>query len=53
MTLQAWKPDKKYEVVFGYHVLAFLDPDEAVELLINAYNALTDGGLLILKENID
>ncbi|XP_049866021.1 N-terminal Xaa-Pro-Lys N-methyltransferase 1-B [Pectinophora gossypiella] len=50
--LQEFKPCKKYDVIWNQWVLGYLTDEDLVSYLNRCREALTEGGVIIVKENV-
>ncbi|KAG7311571.1 hypothetical protein JYU34_002620 [Plutella xylostella] len=50
--LQDFNPDKKYDVIWNQWVLGHLIECDLVSYLIRCKNALTENGIIVIKENV-
>ncbi|RVE40763.1 hypothetical protein evm_014588 [Chilo suppressalis] len=52
VSLQEFKPERKYDVIWNQWVLGYLTDGDLVSYLIRCRDALTDNGVIIVKENV-
>ncbi|KPI93847.1 PREDICTED: alpha N-terminal protein methyltransferase 1-like [Papilio xuthus] len=52
VSLQEFTPEKKYDVVWNQWVLGYLTDEDLVLYLIRCRDALTENGVLVVKENV-
>ncbi|XP_059048874.1 N-terminal Xaa-Pro-Lys N-methyltransferase 1-B-like [Achroia grisella] len=50
--LQEFKPDKKYDIIWNQWVLGHLTDEDLVSFLKYCRNALTQNGIIVVKENV-
>lgn len=50
--LQEFIPNKKYDVIWNQWVLGYLTDEDLVSYLIRCRDALTDNGVIVIKENV-
>ncbi|KAL1961091.1 hypothetical protein VTO42DRAFT_4979 [Malbranchea cinnamomea] len=50
--LEKWEPSKKYDLIWNQWCLGHLTDEQLVEYLVRCRSALTETGLVVVKENI-
>ncbi|XP_026753725.2 N-terminal Xaa-Pro-Lys N-methyltransferase 1-A [Galleria mellonella] len=50
--LQKFKPDKKYDVIWNQWVLGYLTDKDLISFLQLCRNALSENGVIVIKENV-
>lgn len=51
--LENWTPNKTYDLIWNQWCLGHLTDDQLVDYLVRCRNALSEKGLLVVKENIN